>query len=199
MAQNEIGLIILAAGASIRLGKPKQLLNFKGKTLLRRIACESLASVCRPVIVVLGANGERFKDELKDYDVYIARNSHWEEGMGSSIQVGLRKLLEINKAVSGVIIAVCDQPFVTSEVINKLFETFEETKAPIIASAYQETQGVPALFSAKLFPQLLDLKSGGAQKIINQYKSETVGVPFEKGAIDIDTPQDYEEISSKYF
>lgn len=194
---DKIGLIILAAGASVRLGTPKQLLNFRGETLLRRIARESLASRCRPVVVVFGAEIDKFTTELKDLDVFIAKNPSWKSGMGSSVKAGLEKLLEIKKSAEAVVLTVCDQPFVTKQVINELVKTYRTTQAPIIASAYQETLGVPALFSKKLFPRLSELEnSGGAKQIIRQFQAETKSLPFPAGAIDIDTPQDFAKFCS---
>lgn len=192
---NEIGLIILAAGASVRLRTPKQLLPFRGETLLRRIARESLASRCRPVVVVLSDEADEFRSELNDLDVCIVGNSDWMQGMGSSVKAGLEKLLEIKKPLDGVVITVCDQPFVTAETINELVETYEKTKALIVASEYQSTRGVPALFGKELFSQLQNLKSGGAKQIIDQFRAETVSLPFPNGAIDVDTPDDYERLS----
>ncbi|MGI8640369.1 MAG: nucleotidyltransferase family protein [Pyrinomonadaceae bacterium] len=195
---DEIGLIILAAGASVRFGSAKQLANFKGETLLRRIARESLASVCRPVVVVLGAEVNKSKNQVSDLDVHIIENPDWREGMGSSIKTGLNKLLKINESINGVVLTVCDQPFVTGEAIDKLVETYRSTPALIIASAYQETLGVPALFSRQLFPRLTELKgSGGAKQIIKQFQSETMGVSFPAGAVDIDTPEDFEKLHSQ--
>jgi len=195
---DEIGLIILAAGASVRFGSAKQLANFEGETLLRRIARESLASVCRPVVVVLGAEVNKSKNQVSDLDVQIIKNPDWREGMGSSIKTGLNKLLKINESINGVVLTVCDQPFVTGEAIDKLVETYRSTPALIIASAYQETLGVPALFNRQLFTRLTELKgSGGAKQIIKQFQSETMGVSFPAGAVDIDTPEDFEKLHSQ--
>lgn len=194
--ENEIGLIILAAGASVRFGAPKQSLKFHGETLLRRIVRESLASVCCPVVVVLSDDAGKFANELKGLNVFTAENANWKTGMGSSVKTGLGKLLEIKKSVEAVVLTVCDQPFVTELVINQLVETYCETQSPIVASAYRETLGVPALFSRKLFPRLSKLGNGGAKQIIKQFQAETKSVPFPAGAIDIDTPEDYAEFCS---
>lgn len=193
--KNEIGLVILAAGASVRLGTPKQLLRFRGETLLRRIARESLASCCRPVVIVLSDEADKFRSELKDLDVSITENSDWKEGMGSSVKTGLEKLLEIKSSLKGVVITVCDQPFVTAETIDELVETYQKTEALIVASEYQSTLGVPALFGKELFSRLQNLKSGGAKQIINQFRVETISLPFPDGAIDVDTPDDYARLS----
>jgi molybdenum cofactor cytidylyltransferase len=192
--KNEIGLIVLAAGASIRLGVPKQLLKFRGETLLRRIASESLASLCNSVIVVLGENSGKFKSELENLDVFIVENPNWQNGMGSSVKAGLEKLLEMNQTADAVVLTVCDQPFVTAFTINKLIETFQTSKAQIVASEYQTTLGVPALFSRKFFPQMQILESGGAKKIIYESPDETTSIYFPEGAIDIDTTDDYEKL-----
>lgn len=192
----EIGLIVLAAGSSSRLGTPKQLLKLKGETLLRRIAREALASECRPVVVVLGAEIENCTSQIKDFGVCIAENFEWKSGMGSSIKRGLEIILEINTSLDAVVLTVCDQPFVTKKVINDLIKTFRKTKALIVASAYQETLGVPSLFSKTLFPLLMDLKqSSGAKQIIRQFPAETQNISFPAGAIDIDTPQDAEKLA----
>lgn len=87
---------------------------------------------------------------------------------------------------------VCDQPFVSAELIKQIIETYRKTDSLIVASEYSETLGVPALFSSRIFPQLLELKSsGGAKKVIKQFQNETAGVLFEKGKFDIDTPEDF--------
>lgn len=189
------GLIILAAGASVRLGAPKQLLSFKGETLLRRVVRQALESVCQPVVVVLGKDAETFKDHLDEFNVSVAYNDEWEKGMGSSIKTGIEKLLEIDRETEGAVLTVCDQPFVTSAVINQLVENFYQKKSLIVASAYAETLGVPALFSRKLFPELAALKDkSGAKEIITCFSENVVSIHFPDGAIDIDTMEDFRRL-----
>lgn len=196
--KSEIGLIILAAGASVRMGKSKQSLDFEGKTLLQRTIQTALDSECRPIVVILGSQIDVLKNEIKNFDVQIVENADWEKGMSSSIKTGLEKILEINNRISGVVIMVCDQPFVSAELINRLVKDYRETENLIVASRYSETLGVPALFSSRIFPRLLTLENeGGAKKIIEQFQNETVAVPFEKGDIDIDTPDDYLKLCSR--
>lgn len=198
--KSKIGLIILAAGASVRMGKPKQLLEFNGETLLQRAIQTALDSECRPIVVVLGAQIGVLKNEIRDFDVQIVENSDWKKGMSSSIKKGLEKLLQINKQIGGVLIMVCDQPFVSAELINQIIETHRKTNSLIVASEYNETLGVPALFNSRMFPQLLDLESsGGAKKIIKQFQKETAVVLFEKGEFDIDTPEDYLNLHNHKF
>ncbi len=187
-----IGIIVLAAGASKRLGKPKQLLYFRGETLLKRAAKIAVASGCQPVIVVLGANAENLAREIEEFDVEIVENLDWENGMGTSIQTGLKRLLQICPDISGVILMVCDQPFVSVELIRNLITSFRLSDAPIVACAYGDTIGVPALFSRQIFPELSALiADNGARKIIYRYRESVFKIPFEAGAVDVDTERDY--------
>ncbi len=158
MQTDTIGVILLAAGASVRLGKAKQLLQFRGETLLRRSAKNALA-VSNRVVVTLGARSEILQKEIEDLPVQIAENKDWETGMSGSIKIGLEKLLADDDGLKAVILMVCDQPFVEEILLSEIIEKFEQTNSLIVACEYQETLGVPALFSAKLFPELLALDS----------------------------------------
>ncbi|HMS39340.1 MAG TPA: nucleotidyltransferase family protein [Pyrinomonadaceae bacterium] len=194
MTDNEIGIIILAAGASSRLGTPKQLLRFEGKTLLRR-AVETAIETNYRIIVVLGANFERTKAEIEDLEIEICFNKNWQDGMSSSLKTGLKKLLEIAPNLSAVIITLCDQPFINSQVFNNLAETFEKTNAPIVACNYAETIGVPALFSHLFFDELLNLSADeGARKIIKNHLAEVEKISVPQAEIDIDTAEDFQKL-----
>lgn len=187
-----IAVVILAAGASRRLGKAKQLLVFRGETLLRRAVKTALASVCHPVIAVFGANAENLRGEIDAFDVEIVENPHWENGMGTSIQIGLKSLAENYPNASGAVLMVCDQPFVSVDLIEQLTRNFRLTNSPIVACSYGDTIGVPALFSRRLFPELMNLKADdGAKKIIYRHLENVVEISFEAGATDVDTEQDY--------
>jgi molybdenum cofactor cytidylyltransferase len=198
MNSRTVGLIILAAGASTRMGTPKQLLTYRGCTLIRHMAEVAIASVCQPIAIVLGANGERIKPEISQFPLQIVENQQWQEGMSSSIQVGLEALLAVNQHLDAVAIALCDQPFVSPQTLNQLVEAYHLTGKPIIASEYAGTFGVPALFSRTLFSELMNLKNTeGAKQLIKRHIHEVFSIPFPDGAIDIDTPKDYEQL--KFF
>lgn len=195
MNSSSIGLIILAAGASTRMGTPKQLLFYKGCSFIRHITEVAIISVCQPIVVVLGANAERIKPEINQFPVQIVENSQWEKGMSASIRVGLEALLTVNLNLEAVAIALCDQPFVSSQTLNQLIEAYHFTGKPIIACEYAGTLGVPALFNRTLFSELMALKSTeGAKKLINKHIHEVLSVPCPEAAIDIDTPSDYEQL-----
>ena len=194
MQSNLIGVILLAAGASVRLGKAKQLLEFRNQTLLRRSA-ETALKVSAQVVVTLGARSEITRREIEDLSVLIADNKDWEAGMGGSVKIGLEKLLGTNEKLEGVIIMVCDQPFVSIGLLEKMTAKYRATDAPLVACEYENILGVPALFAAKLFPELLALESElGAKHLIKKHRAEVVSVPFPEGAFDIDTLADYEKL-----
>ncbi len=198
MKSNLIGVVVLAAGASRRLGKAKQTLEFRHQTLLRRSA-ETALRVSRQVVVTLGARSEIVRWEIEDLPLSIAENKDWEKGMGGSVKVGLERLLENSADLRDAIIMVCDQPFVSADLLEKIIAEYQKTNATIVACEYENISGVPALFSAKLFPELLALEpSEGAKTLIKKYCAETVSVPFPERAFDIDTPADYERLVKKF-
>jgi molybdenum cofactor cytidylyltransferase len=197
MNSSSIGLVILAAGASTRMGTPKQLLFYQGCSFIRHITDVAIASVCQPIAVVLGANANRIKPEVSSLPVQIVENQQWQEGMSASIRVGLEALLAVNPNLEAVAIALCDQPFVSSQTLNQLVEVYHFTGQPIIASEYAETLGVPALFSRTLFSELMTLKSTeGAKTLIKKHNHQVFSISFPEGAIDIDTPNDYEQLQT---
>jgi len=192
MQTNSIGIILLAAGASARLGVPKQLLRFQGETLLRRSVKSALA-VSNKVVVTLGARIETVRKEIEDLPVEIVENINWETGMSGSIRVALEKFLD--DELKAVVVMVCDQPFVDENLLKKIIRVFQKTDAPIVACAYQNTLGVPALFHKNLFPELLALDAqAGAKRLIKKYESQTATVSFPEGAFDIDTRANYENL-----
>ncbi|KOP38309.1 nucleotidyltransferase family protein [Flavobacterium sp. WLB] len=196
--QNKTAIIILAAGNSSRLGRPKQLLEYKDSTLLKNTISEALKVPNSFTIVVTGANHNEVQKELNTTEINICFNPEWENGMSSSIVKGLNELLLLKPDCDECIFAVCDQPFVTNLVFENLISEYHKTKKGIIASAYSETLGTPVLFHRKYFNELLELSGQeGAKKIIKKYLEDTVSVPFVKGNIDIDTEEDYNKLISE--
>lgn len=188
-------VIILAAGSSSRLGRPKQLLPYNGKSLLENAVDVANDSIAEPVIVVLGANAEKLEKEIIEKKVHIEENKEWQEGMASSVRCGITALMRIGPSVDAAIIMVCDQPFVSPELLNELINQQKNTGKPIVTSQYENAIGPPALFYKTIFPELLKLKGdGGARKIIEQRKDDVSTVSFIKGSIDIDTEADYKTI-----
>ena len=190
----DTGIIILAAGNSSRLGEPKQLLSFQGKTLVRNVVEEALKTTAY-VLLVTGSNHSRISEEIKDLNVKVIENKKWIEGMGSSINVGITELLRSFPSIKNCIISVCDQPFLNASVFSELIQIQKETEKGIIASKYSETIGTPVLFTEKYFKPLQSLAGEqGAKKMIENYKDDIAEISFEMGAIDIDTQADYKNL-----
>jgi molybdenum cofactor cytidylyltransferase len=190
----KIGVIVLAAGSSGRMNnEPKQMLEFEGKPLLRRAAETALQSEFYLTIVVLGANNQNLRKEIEDLPLEIAFNENWQSGISSSIKKGLSALSEKN--LDAAIIMLCDQPFVTTDVLQRLRDAFVETEKLIIASEYEKTVGVPALFAREIFGELENLeKDEGAKKIIMRNKDRVALVAAPEAAFDVDTLQDFENL-----
>lgn len=188
--------ILLAAGSSSRFGAPKQLAQHKGESFIAHAVSEAI-KVTPEVIVVLGANYEAVKREIENLIVQIVYNKDWEEGMSSSIRCGLLPLLNKNPSTKAVIMVVCDQPFLSSAIMEELIKKYEATRLPIVACSYENTIGTPVLFDKIFFKPLLELKGqAGAKKIISQNLDVTVTVPFPLGHIDIDTKEDYKNLEN---
>ncbi len=129
------------------MGRPKQLLPYSGKSLLEHTVDIANDADANPVIVVLGANAALLEKEIDEKKVHIVDNKEWEEGMASSIRCGLNTLLHIAPSSDAVIIMVCDQPFVSSSLLNELMVTQKNTGKLIVTSQYENAIGPPALVS----------------------------------------------------
>lgn len=191
----ETGIVILAAGSSSRLGKPKQLLQWKGKTLIERTVDEATAALLFPIVVITGAEAENVSAVLQNKKATIVKNEAWQLGMASGIATGVEAALSQQKNLKAVIIAVCDQPFVSSTLFQRLLQKKEESGKAIAACAYANTVGTPVLFDEKYFGVLQELSgTDGAKKLLKRYAGDVDTISFEEGAVDIDTEEDYRKL-----
>jgi molybdenum cofactor cytidylyltransferase len=183
-------VILLAAGNSTRMGSAKQLLDFRGKPLLRHAAESAQASGSDVVIVVLGAHERECRVALASLDVEITVNARWPEGMGTSIQAGLRAIE--NRKVGGAVLALADQPFVTPGFLGGLVAGHADSGKRIVAAQYSGTVGVPAFFAREAFPLLMALKPDqGCKGVIVGNPADALLVDCPEAAMDIDSPEDY--------
>jgi molybdenum cofactor cytidylyltransferase len=190
-----IGAVILAAGESSRLGRSKQLIQFRGKSLVRRIVDAADEAGCSPIAVVIGSEGEKMARELEQTSAAIVENENWRNGIGTSIRTGVQSLINQRPDLDAVMLLVCDQPLVETEVIKQLIARYGETGKTIIASSYSGTLGVPALFGRSHFEELLTLPDdSGAKSIILSKRERVAEFPFPQGEIDLDTLADYERL-----
>jgi len=170
-----IAAVVLAAGASTRLGEPKQLIVIEGETLLERAVRTAREANCAPVVVVLGANAERIREQCDLGDAVVVVNEAWEEGMASSIRIGVDAL----GGTDGVVLMTCDQPAVTADHLRALMRSAEVT-----ASAYAGRRGVPAYFPVRSVPELLRLRGdAGARDLVRS----AAAVELAGGELDVDT------------
>lgn len=189
-----VGAIILAAGGSSRFGQAKQLLSFQGESLVRRAVRAAIDAGCACVTVVVGDARDRIETELRETAAVIVKNPEWQRGLGTSIRCGLRRLLSSQPELDAVVLLACDQPFVDASVITSLIAQQENSGKPIVACSYANTLGVPALFDRGCFESLLALPDDpGAKALIESRPADVAQIEFEKGAIDIDTPADFEQ------
>jgi len=190
------GIIILAAGSSSRMGELKQLMTYKNKTFLQHIVGEAILANLKPVICVTGYKSDLIKESLSDLDVSIVYNTQWPEGMGSGISVGIKQVMLSD--VDSVILAVSDQPYVSSELFGTMMEMKEQSGKGIVACSYAGTLGTPVLFGRNYFDWLKSLNGNqGAKNIVKLNLPDVCPVEFEKGSVDIDTKQDYEKLISE--
>jgi molybdenum cofactor cytidylyltransferase len=177
-----IAAVVLAAGASSRLGEAKQLAMLGGETLLERTVRVAREAGCLPVVVVVGAEYVKVLGNSVLGDVVTVINDKWEKGMASSIQLGVRTLESVAKDAEGVLLMTCDQPAVTAKHLVHLI-----LRAEVKASRYAGKNGVPAFFPKKYFDQLMELKGdAGARELLAEARYEEL----ENGELDVDTAAD---------
>jgi CTP:molybdopterin cytidylyltransferase MocA len=179
-----IGAAVLAAGASRRLGRPKQLLGYRGTTLLRAVTGEICESRCDRVAVVLGAHAGWIAPTLAGMRVAQLANVLWSEGIASSIRCAVAWAMQA--ALDALVLAVCDQPRLTAAHVDALIAVHRATGGAV-ASRYGDGPGVPAIFPARDYPRLCGLAGDeGARRLLHGADH----VDWPDGAHDVDTPAD---------
>jgi molybdenum cofactor cytidylyltransferase len=174
-----VGAVVLAAGASRRLGRPKQLVRVDDETLVERAARVAHEAGCEPVIVVIGAYSEEIRSKVAMPDVRVVVNERWQQGMASSICVGVTAL---DDRAEGCVLMTCDMPAVTAEHLRRLISA-----RCLMASLYAGRCGVPAFFPRAMFPDLLVLQGdAGARELIR----DAAALELADGEVDIDTEDD---------
>jgi len=180
--------VILAAGASTRLGEPKQLITIHGETLLARSIRIAQESGVDQVFAVLGANLEQLRPQA--HIAPIIENPLWQQGMATSVRAGVSAA----SAFDAILLLTCDQPAVTPFHLAQLLVASGEGKH-IAASTYAERTGIPAIFPQKYFSDLLALEGDqGARNLLREHQHEVVKVVLENGELDLDTPESLQAI-----
>jgi molybdenum cofactor cytidylyltransferase len=191
-------VILLAAGSSSRLGQSKQLVEVDGVPLLLKSTLAALDGKYSHVVVVLGAHADLHKKTIAHLPVEILTHTEWEKGMGSSLKRGLHHIIKSRPETKAVVVMVCDQPLITSLHLAALRDAHKKTSNQIVASRYENTIGVPALFERTLFSKMLEIKdSQGAKVIIENQATSISTIDWDEGRFDIDTPDDLNLLNSQ--
>jgi molybdenum cofactor cytidylyltransferase len=188
----KVAAIILAAGESRRMGRPKQTLPFGGSTILGNVVAALQVSRVRQITVVLGYHAAETRGALAGSDVSTTVNPAPERGMLSSAQWGLSQL---SKDFDAYLFALGDQPHITRDVVDRLIEVVARSDRGIILPAYQGKRGHPLLVDAGYRDEILNLPlTGGLNQLLDAHPDDILLVPVETATIheDIDTPEDYE-------
>jgi molybdenum cofactor cytidylyltransferase len=190
----KVAILIIAAGASRRLGQPKQLVAYRNSFLLDYIIDECNASDIGDVFLVLGANKGLIEPQIDHSKIKtIFYNENWQNGMGASIACGISNIENLN--YDAAIIVMSDQPYFNQQLLKDIVNQQQNTKSAIVISKYQEGKGPPTLFLKTLFSALKQLNSDtGAKSIIQKHKNKIAFIHFENGHIDIDTPEDLKHL-----
>jgi molybdenum cofactor cytidylyltransferase len=193
-----ITTLIMAAGGSSRMGEPKQLLPWKGATLIEKSIDKALQLQMPKPIVVLGANSERIASKIESYPVKIIRNPNWERGLGNSIAFGVN-YIQNNHQVDGVLVILADQPLINASYLKVMLDLFETKKHQIIATKYNNGKlGVPVLFDASYFQELSRIEGDkGAKSILEKYSNLVIITEVTTNIFDVDTKEDYNELGKQ--
>ncbi|MFL6414060.1 MAG: NTP transferase domain-containing protein [Bryobacteraceae bacterium] len=190
-----VAAVVLAAGAATRMGTLKQLLSYRGRTLIQHAIDQALQAQFDPVVVVVGAESAAVRSAVASQKTAIVENSYWQRGMGSSISAGVRWLQNERTESAAVAILLGDQPLVTASHLREMRTRLHQVAADAIAAEYSGTLGVPAFFKRNLFTALSELPAGaGARQLLRQPGLKVEPFPLPEAASDIDTPTDYKSL-----
>ena len=193
--ENDIAILILAAGASSRMQQCKQLLPWGNTTLLGNSITMARATRAGCILAVLGANADKIAKETDLAGIDHILNPTWESGLGNTLALGASFLVESGRNFDGILVMLSDQPLIDTEYLNLLISRFKEGKKNIIATQYGNGAGVPAIFRSTYFSELLGLnKDFGAKKLLAKYKGDVLRIDPLGKAVDVDTFEDYQKL-----
>jgi molybdenum cofactor cytidylyltransferase len=195
MSEKACAAVILAAGASTRLGQAKQLVSIDGEALLLRTVRVAREAGCGPIVVVTGFDAERMRAVLEDAAVMVVNNEDWRSGMGSSLRCGVAALDGLDPRPSDALLLVCDQIALSADVLRELRRVHARGERPITASRYAGRPGVPAIFPARYFSELLQVEGDrGARGVLERHAGDVALIEFGDGVKDLDTPEQLSDL-----
>jgi len=192
----KIAGIILAAGSSTRMTKYKQLLTFRGKTLMSHIFSKAVQLQLAEIYCITGFLDSALKEPEYESKIKFLHNSSHKNGMTSSLQLGLSRL---DNDIDAVIVMLSDQPLIEVDHYQKLLELSHKNPENIIVSSYSNTFGVPVIIPRWIFDEIIAANhTSPAKKILKQYSDNIIELPCPLAAIDIDTDEDYQNLISEH-
>ena len=194
MSSNRVAALILAAGASARMGRPKQLLDWEGRPLVRAAAEVALSAQLDPLLVVIGGAQAQMAEALAALPLRMIANPDYAAGQSTSLRTGVAAL---DQDVDAVVVLLGDQPFVTATIVKQLVAEWQASGAAIVAPTYAGQRGNPVLFARSVFPELLAIQGDqGARGVLAADRARVRLVAFDdpRPLTDIDTPEDYERL-----
>ncbi|WP_142785743.1 nucleotidyltransferase family protein [Changchengzhania lutea] len=198
---SNIIVVVLAAGASTRMGMPKQLLPWANTTLLNHsIDTVSKLDGLAEIIVVLGAHYSTIKNHITNRQLTILNNEKWQSGLGASIACATKHIESLKHETHGILFTLVDQPLIPDEYLQKLIHNFKDFN-DIIATRYEDKKtGVPALFGIPYFKELSNLNNDfGAKQIMKTYESRIKTLKLDVNSVDLDTQKEYNDLYKQHF
>lgn len=187
--------VVLSAGESSRMGRPKALLPIQGQKFIERIIRVIGQSRVGRTIVVLGHHADQLRGQIEHLPVEVVINPDYRSGQLSSLQVAIRHIRDDDRC-DGMLVHLVDHPFIDVALVDALIESFFETKKMIVVPSYKGKRGHPVIFSRELFGELLNAPlDQGAKAVVNAHRQETLEIEWRDEGItlDIDTPELYRQ------
>jgi molybdenum cofactor cytidylyltransferase len=188
--------VILSAGESSRMGRPKALLPIDGVRFIEKIVTALRLSRVGKIMVVLGHNAAEMRQKINDLQVDLVINPDYKQGQLTSLRAAIHSIEASNNAnrVDGILVHLVDHPYINADLVNLMIERFYETQKLIVVPRYQNRRGHPVIFSKALFGELLAAPlDRGAKAVVHAHRDDTLEIDTnDEGAIiDIDTPEEY--------
>ena len=191
-----VHVLVLAAGASTRLGQPKQLVRLGGRPALHIVLANAVTVAGNAVTVVIGANAQELTHMLAHSPASSIVNRHWEEGIAASIRCGLGS---VPSSADAVMILLGDQVCVSSDDLKRLLAAWNGQESRLAAATYERHVGVPAILPRACFSELAQLRGDeGARKILQRNPDRLIRVPMSNAAFDLDTEEDLAALRTRF-
>lgn len=191
-----IAAIILAAGSSSRMSKPKQLLYYKGKSMINNLAQQISTLETDTTICITGYLKNEIEEELKDYNFKFLHNSNYNQGMSSSLKTAVSHI--IDSEIDALLVTLSDQPLIPTTHYQNIIHASNDNSIEIVTTSFNKTYGAPTLFKKSLFQDLLKLNAQqGAKSIIKKHREKAIFLDCGEAMYDVDTDEDYMKLTKR--